>query len=84
MRDLLHAAFDGLSDNLKATVDTVSVLSLVGALVQILPAIASLLTVIWTALRIYETATVQRWLFGPVAPACDGARGDASDDRREP
>lgn len=80
LRDLLHAAFDGLSDNLKATVDTVSVLSLVGALVQILPAIASLLTVIWTALRIYETDTVQRWLRGPTATDAEGA----SAEKREP
>ncbi|QCI92323.1 hypothetical protein [Novosphingobium sp. EMRT-2] len=80
MRDLLHAAFDGLSDNLKATVDTVSVLSLVGALVQILPAIASLLTVIWTALRIYETTTVQRWLHGPDAAASDDVAGEGRHD----
>ena len=31
-------------------------------LAQYLPAIAAVLTIIWTAIRIYETNTVQRWL----------------------
>lgn len=44
------------------TVDALSVGVLIGTIFQWLPAVASLLTVIWTAIRIYETKTVQRWL----------------------
>ena len=33
-----------------------------GALFDWLPAVASLLSVIWLIIRIYESHTVQRWL----------------------
>jgi len=33
-----------------------------GTLVDILPAIAAAFTIIWTAIRIYETETVQGWI----------------------
>jgi peptidoglycan biosynthesis protein MviN/MurJ (putative lipid II flippase) len=46
----------------KATIDVLSLGVLIGAIVQWLPALASVLTIIWTAIRIYETKTVQRWL----------------------
>lgn len=42
--------------------DIVSVSVVIATLAQILPSIAALFTVIWTAIRIYETATVQGWL----------------------
>lgn len=42
--------------------DGFSVLILLGWFVSALPAIATLLTVVWTLIRIYETDTVQRWL----------------------
>lgn len=44
------------------TVDALSVGVLIGTIFQWLPAVASLLTIIWTAIRIYESKTVQRWL----------------------
>ena len=43
----------------KQIVDTFSVATMVGTLAGILPAIAALLTIIWTAIRIWETDTVQ-------------------------
>lgn len=43
--------------------DTVSIGTLFGTLVGWLPHIASLLTVIWISIRIWETPTVQK-LFG--------------------
>ncbi|MGE0723189.1 MAG: hypothetical protein AB7O45_02375 [Alphaproteobacteria bacterium] len=46
----------------KTAGDAVSFGVVVGTLLDILPAIAALLTIIWTAIRIYETATVQRLL----------------------
>ena len=50
------------SDSLKYALDAVSVATVVGALVDTLPAIAALFTIIWTGIRIWETDTVQRWL----------------------
>ena len=54
--------FDRLTDNAKHLIDAASIATLLGSLVQLLPAVASVLTIIWTAIRIYETATVQRLL----------------------
>ena len=50
----------------KQIVDTFSVATMVGTLAGLLPAIAALLTIIWTAIRIWETDTVPelcRYLF---------------------
>lgn len=44
----------------KAAIDGLSVMTLLGWLVGILPAIATGLTIVWTAIRIYETETVQK------------------------
>ncbi len=43
----------------KHVVDALSLVTVVGTLVQLLPAIAALFTIVWTAIRIYETDTVQ-------------------------
>ena len=40
-------------------VDTFSVATMVGTLAGLLPALAAVLTIIWTAIRIWETDTVQ-------------------------
>lgn len=50
------------SEAVKHTVDAVSVVTVVGTLMDILPAVAALFTIIWTSIRIYETDTVQRFL----------------------
>jgi hypothetical protein len=47
----------------KTTVDAISIVTVVGTLAEVLPAVAALFTIIWTALRIFETDTVQK-LFG--------------------
>ncbi|MCY1672120.1 hypothetical protein OVA07_14020 [Novosphingobium sp. SL115] len=49
-----------LPEGLKHALDALSIFTLLGSLISMLPAVASLLTIIWTAIRIYETATVQR------------------------
>ena len=36
--------------------------TLLGTFAGFMPAIAALFTIIWTAIRIYETETVQGWL----------------------
>jgi hypothetical protein len=46
----------------KAAGDAVSIVTVVGTLAEVLPAIAALLTIVWTCFRIYELATIQRWL----------------------
>lgn len=46
----------------KSIVDGASVVTVVGVLAGWLPAIAALFTIIWTAIRIYETKTVQKLL----------------------
>ncbi len=51
-----------MSDGVKHGVDAISVVTVVGTMVQLLPAIAALFTIVWTAIRIYETKTVQSWL----------------------
>jgi hypothetical protein len=43
----------------KQIVDTFSIATMVGTLAGLLPAVAALLTIIWTAIRIWETDTVQ-------------------------
>jgi hypothetical protein len=46
----------------KTTVDAISIVTVVGTLADVLPAVAALFTIIWTALRIYETRTVRKLL----------------------
>lgn len=48
------------AENLKNVGDAISVFTVVGALVEVLPSIAALFTIVWTGLRIYESETVQK------------------------
>lgn len=52
------------TEAVKHVVDGVSVITVVGTLAEVLPAIAALFTIVWTAVRIYETNTVQKWIYG--------------------
>lgn len=54
--------FDHIPDGFKHALDALSLTALLGSLISVLPAVASLLTIIWTAIRIYETPTVQRFV----------------------
>ena len=49
-------------ETLKYAIDAASFFTVVGTMISMLPAVAALFTIIWTAIRIYETKTVQRWL----------------------
>ena len=53
---------DHLTEGTKHVLDGLSVITVLGALVDILPAIAALFTIVWTGIRIYETKTVQGWI----------------------
>jgi|TARA_R100001086_G_scaffold158426_1_gene84868 hypothetical protein len=48
-----------MGEDMKQVVDTFSVATMVGTIAGLLPALAALLTVVWTAIRIWETDTVQ-------------------------
>lgn len=54
-------AVEHVSEGTKHTLDAVSVVTVIGTLADILPAVAALFTIIWTAIRIWETETVQGW-----------------------
>ena len=49
-------------EHAKQVVDGLSMATVVGALVDLFPAIAAIFTIVWTGIRIYETKTVQKWL----------------------
>jgi hypothetical protein len=46
-------------DATKHAIDALSVITVLGTLMEALPAIAALFTIIWTSIRIWETKTVQ-------------------------
>jgi hypothetical protein len=50
---------DHLNEGTKHVLDGVSLLTVLGTLMSWLPAVAALLSIIWTVLRIYESKTVQ-------------------------
>jgi hypothetical protein len=50
-----------LSDSTKHVVDALSIATVLGTLVEFLPSIAALFTIIWTGIRIWETDTVKRF-----------------------
>jgi hypothetical protein len=50
------------TETLKSVLDALSVATVVGALVDLLPAIAALFTILWTGIRIWESDTVQGWV----------------------
>lgn len=47
-------------ETVKQAVDAASVVTVVGTLMDVLPALAAIFTIIWTLIRIWETDTVQR------------------------
>ena len=50
------------TESTKTLVDGLSVVTVVGTLGELLPPMAASFTLVWTAIRIYETKTVQRLL----------------------
>lgn len=49
-----------ISETTKHVVDAASVLTVVGTLVEFLPSVAALFTIVWTGIRIWETDTLRR------------------------
>jgi len=58
----MNDPFINLDEATKHIIDFASVVTVLGTLADMLPAIAALFTIVWTAIRIYETKTVQGWL----------------------
>jgi hypothetical protein len=54
--------YENMDDTTKNLLDALSVVTVVGTIVQMLPSIAALFTIVWTGIRIYETDTVQKLL----------------------
>ena len=54
--------FINMDDVSKHIIDALSIATVLGTLVDMLPSIAAIFTIVWTAIRIYETKTVQGWL----------------------
>ena len=54
--------FMNMDDATKHLIDFASIATVLGTLADMLPAIAAIFTIVWTAIRIYETKTVQRLL----------------------
>lgn len=52
----------------KGAIDGLSIANLGAWALGFLPAVATLLTIIWTILRIIETRPVQKWLGNEVTP----------------
>jgi hypothetical protein len=50
------------TEGVKQVTDALSVMTVIGTLADILPAVAALFTIIWTSFRIYELDTIQKWL----------------------
>lgn len=53
---------DNINEHVKHAIDWTSIGIALGALIQILPSLAAGLSVVWSAIRIYETETVQGWI----------------------
>jgi hypothetical protein len=50
------------TETAKNVVDALSILTVIGTLADMLPSVAAIFTIVWTSIRIWETATVQRWV----------------------
>ena len=50
------------TETVKHVADGLSVVTVIGTLANVLPAVAALFTIVWTGFRIYELRTIQKWL----------------------
>lgn len=58
MKNFVH----DMSQETKHLIDFASISTLLGSLMNFLPSVAAILTIVWTFIRIYETDTVQKLL----------------------
>jgi hypothetical protein len=50
------------TETIKSVVDGLSIATVIGTLVDMLPSVAALFTIVWTGIRIWETQTVQNFV----------------------
>ena len=50
------------TESVKSVVDGLSIITVIGTLADMLPSVAAIFTIVWTAIRIWETTTVQNWV----------------------
>lgn len=53
---------DHMHESTKQVLDFASTVTVVGTILNWLPAFAALWTIIWTTIRIWETKTIQDWV----------------------
>ena len=52
-------ALQQADEHIKQVGDAISIITVVSTLAELLPAMAAILTIVWTAIRIWETDTIQ-------------------------
>ena len=62
VRGIARMSHHEWSDTMKHIMDGLSVVTVLGTITKMLPAVAAMFTIIWTGIRIYESATVQKLL----------------------
>jgi hypothetical protein len=50
------------SESTKNLIDGLSLVTVIGTLMDMLPSVSALLSIVWVGIRIYETETVQKML----------------------
>jgi len=55
MWNQMRDPFNHMDEGIKHIVDALSLVTVLGTLIDMLPSIAALFTIVWTAIRIYET-----------------------------
>lgn len=61
-RGIAKMGHSSWSETVKHVIDGLSVITVVGTLTKMLPAVAAVFTIVWTGIRIYESNTVQKIL----------------------
>jgi hypothetical protein len=49
------------TETIKHVVDGLSIITVLGTLADMLPSVAAVFTIVWTAIRIWEMETVRGW-----------------------
>lgn len=58
----MNNILQSIPEEFKHVIDMLSVTALLGVLMDVLPVLSSLLTIVWLSIRISETRTVRGWL----------------------
>jgi hypothetical protein len=61
-RGIAKMGYSSWSETVKHAIDGLSVVTAVGTLIKMLPAVAAIFTILWTGIRIYESKTIQKLL----------------------